>query len=123
VVTPDGAERAPRPRVDNAIVKALARAFRWRRMIESGRYANLTELAGAEKVTLTYLTRILNLALLEPDLVEAILDGRQPAASRCNHKRSRCQSGGRSSASRWLRPPGYEGRPEELDWPALLVDT
>ena len=37
VVTPDGAEWAPRPRVDNAMVKALARAFRWRKMLDDGR--------------------------------------------------------------------------------------
>ena len=36
VVTPDGAQWAPRPRVDNAMVKALARAFRWRRMLDEG---------------------------------------------------------------------------------------
>jgi hypothetical protein len=79
VVTPDGAAWAPRPRVDNAMVKALARAFRWQRMFESGRYANLTELAAAEKVTLPYLTSILQFAHLAPDLVEMLLDGRQPA--------------------------------------------
>ena len=60
------------------MVKALARAFRWQRMFESGRYANLTELAAAEKVTLPYLTSILQFAHLAPDLVEMILDGRQP---------------------------------------------
>ena len=37
VVTPDGAEWAPRPRVDNAMVKALARAFRWRKMLDERR--------------------------------------------------------------------------------------
>ena len=78
IVTPDGAPWAPRPRVDNAMVKALARAFRWQRMLESGDYANLTELATVEKVTLPYLTSILRLAHLAPDLVEMILDGRQP---------------------------------------------
>lgn len=67
IVTPDGAHWAPRPRVDNAMVKALARAFRWQRMFESGRYANLTELAAAEKVTLPYLTSILQFARLAPD--------------------------------------------------------
>jgi hypothetical protein len=78
VVTPDGAAWAPRPRVDNALVKALARAFRWQQVFESGRYANLTELAAAEKVTLPYLTSILQFAHLAPDLVEMLLDGRQP---------------------------------------------
>lgn len=79
VVTPDGAPWAPQPRIDNAMVKAQARAFRWQRMFESGKYANSTELAAAEKITLPYLTSILKLAYLAPDLVEIILDGRQPA--------------------------------------------
>ena len=39
VVTPDGAEWAPRPRVDNAMVKALVRAFRWRTMLDEGVHA------------------------------------------------------------------------------------
>jgi len=79
VVTPDGAPWAPRPRVDNAMVKALARAFRWKRMIESGQFATVTELARHENLAFSYLTRILRLSLLAPDIVEAILDGRQPA--------------------------------------------
>ena len=61
------------------MVKAMARAFRWQGMFESGRYANLTELATAEKVTLPYLTSILRLSYLAPDLIERILDGRQRA--------------------------------------------
>lgn len=78
VVTPDGAEWAPRPRVDNAMVKALARAFRWRRMLDEGVYGTLEELARAKGVHVTYVSRVLRLTLLAPDLVEAILDGRQP---------------------------------------------
>jgi hypothetical protein len=48
VVTPDGAEWAPRPRVDNAMVKALARAFRWRKMLDDGVHATVDDLAGGE---------------------------------------------------------------------------
>jgi hypothetical protein len=79
VVTPDGAEWAPRPRVDNAMVKALARAFRWRRMLDEGVHGTLEDLARAKRVHATYVSRVLRLTLLAPDLVEAILDGRQPA--------------------------------------------
>ena len=50
VVTPDGAEWAPRPRVDNAMVKALARAFRWRKMLDTGVHATLEDLARAKGV-------------------------------------------------------------------------
>lgn len=60
------------------LVKALARAFRWRRMLEEGRYASVRALAKAEGVDRAYVGRVLNLTLLAPDIVEAILDGRQP---------------------------------------------
>jgi hypothetical protein len=80
VVTPDGAEWAPRPRVDNAMVKALARAFRWRKLLDEGAYATLEELAKAKGIGKTYVSQVLRLTLLAPEFVEAILDGRQPAA-------------------------------------------
>ena len=77
VVTPDGRPFNPQPQIDNALVKALARAHRWQRMLESGEYASLTELAQAEKVNRSYLSRVLRLTLLAPEIVEAILDGKQ----------------------------------------------
>ncbi len=64
---------------DTTLVKALARAFRWRRMMEAGRFATIKEMAAAEKINLSYVSRLLRLTLLSPDIVEAILDGRQPA--------------------------------------------
>lgn len=63
---------------DTTLVKALARAFRWRRMMEAGRYGTIDELAAAEKINSSYVSRLLRLTLLAPDIVEAILDGRQP---------------------------------------------
>jgi hypothetical protein len=72
----DGAE-VVETRGDPALVKALARAFRWRRMLEDGRYASIRELAKADGVNRTYIGRSLNLTLLAPDLVDAILDGRE----------------------------------------------
>jgi hypothetical protein len=79
VVTPDGAEWAPRPRVDNAMVKALARAFRWRRMLEDGVHATIEELAKSKGIAKTYVSQGIRLTLLAPEIVEAILDGRQTA--------------------------------------------
>jgi hypothetical protein len=64
--------------VDNAMVKALARAFRWRRLLESGAYGTIEELAAAEKINSSYVSRLLRLTLLAPETVEAILDGRHP---------------------------------------------
>jgi hypothetical protein len=78
VVTPDGAKWARRPRVDNAMVKALARAFRWRRMLDTGVHATIEDLARAKGVAPSYVSRVLRLTLLAPEIVEAILDGRQP---------------------------------------------
>lgn len=79
VVTPDGATwAASKPQVDNTLVKAVARAHRWKRMLEQGDYGSLTELAQAEKINLSYVGRVLRLTLLAPDIVESILDGRQP---------------------------------------------
>ncbi|QQA41516.1 hypothetical protein [Pelagovum pacificum] len=72
---PDGAAQT-RPR-DNTLVKALARAFRWKRMLESDEFATIAELAEREGIAPSYMTRVLRLTLLAPDIVEAILDGRQ----------------------------------------------
>jgi hypothetical protein len=78
-VTPDGVTWAPRPRVDNAMVKALARAFRWRKQLDGGVYGSLEDLARAQGIAPSYVSRVLRLTLLAPAIVEAILDGRQPA--------------------------------------------
>ena len=72
---PDGPMQ-PR-RTDSTLVKALARAFRWKRMLESGEFATIAELAEREGIAPSYMTRVLRLTLLAPDIVEAILDGRQ----------------------------------------------
>lgn len=78
VIAPDGANAwaPPRARVDNAMVKALARAHRWRKLLDAGRYQNVRDLAEAENINPSYVARVLRLTLLAPDIVEAILDGR-----------------------------------------------
>ena len=79
VVVPAGAEAiSERPRVDNAMVKALARAFRWRKLLETATYGTIEELAAAENINPSYVSRVLRMTLLAPDIVETILDGRQP---------------------------------------------
>jgi len=79
VVTPDGSPSwaKPRKRIDNAMVKALARAFRWQKFLERGTYTTIEEIADAEKINPSYVSRILRLTLLSPEIVEEILDGRQ----------------------------------------------
>ena len=78
VLTPGGAMNLGVSGADSTLVKALARAFRWRRMMEAGRYGTLNELAAADKINSSYVSRLLRLTLLAPGIVEAILDGRQP---------------------------------------------
>ena len=79
VLAPDGSDWAPAgPKVDNAMVKAIARAFRWRKLLETGIHATIDELATAERINPSYVSRLLRITLLAPDIVEAILDGRQP---------------------------------------------
>ena len=77
VVTPGGAAPTVRTHADPALLKALARAFRWQRLLDDGRYASISELAAAERIERGYLGSILRLTLLAPDVVEAIVDGRQ----------------------------------------------
>ncbi len=78
VVMPDAGVFTAPLRMDVTLVKAVARAFRWRRMLEGGRYGTIDDLAAAEKINSSYVSRLLRLTLLAPDIVEAILDGRQP---------------------------------------------
>jgi hypothetical protein len=78
IMTPEGAAMpAPKPRPDETLVKALVRAHRWRRRIESGQAKSITDLAEQEGVTDAYVCWLLPLTCLAPDIVEAILDGRQ----------------------------------------------
>ena len=77
MVLPDGAEPTRKP--DNTLVKALARAFRWKRMLESGEFASISELAEKEGIAFTYMARLMRLSLLSPELVDAVMDGHQPA--------------------------------------------
>ena len=72
---PEGAAQPRRP--DSALVKALARAFRWKRLLESGEFTTIVELAEREGIASSYMARILRLTLLAPDMVEALLDGKQ----------------------------------------------
>jgi hypothetical protein len=82
ILAPDGGPpiwAAPRPRVDNTLIKVIARAFRWRNLIETGVHASIEEVARAEKINASYVGRVLRLTLLAPEIIEAILEGRQPA--------------------------------------------
>jgi hypothetical protein len=81
IVAPDGAAMpaiAPRFQIDNVLVKALARAFRWQKLLDRGTYSTIKEIATKEKIDKSYVGDVLRLNLLAPDIIEMILDGRQP---------------------------------------------
>ena len=77
IVAPDGSELVPasKPKPDGALLKALARTWRWQRVLDDGEYATVSEIGDAENISKSYVSRILRLALLAPDTVEAILAG------------------------------------------------
>jgi hypothetical protein len=81
IVAPDGSELVPatKPQPDSALLRALARALRWQRVLENGEYGTLAELSAAERISRSYVCRVLRLTLLAPDIIERILDGRRTA--------------------------------------------
>jgi hypothetical protein len=81
IVAPDGSEIVPtsKPQPDGTLVKALARAHRWQRVLESGEYGTLAELSAAERISRSYICRVLRLTLLAPDIIERVMDGRPTA--------------------------------------------
>jgi hypothetical protein len=80
VIVPDGMPdwNPAQIKIDNKLIRALARAYRWQQLLESGKYSTTHELAASEKIDRSYLCRMLRLTLLAPDIMEAILGGRQP---------------------------------------------
>ena len=81
ILTPDGKPGGPsqRERPDSALLKALARGFRWQKMLREGDYQTLEDIADAENINPSYVSRLLRMTLLAPEIVEAILAGTQPA--------------------------------------------
>jgi hypothetical protein len=79
IIAPDGGNAwAPtKARPDETLIRALARAHRWNRMLEAGKYRSIAEIAEAEKIDRSFVSRLLDLTLLAPDIQEAILEGRQ----------------------------------------------
>ena len=77
IVAPDGTAIVPssKPQPDGALLKALARAWRWQRLLDEGVYTSVSEIGDAENISKSYVSRILRLALLAPDIIDAILAG------------------------------------------------
>jgi hypothetical protein len=64
--------------VQAAVIQALARAFSWAEILETGQVKSISELASNLEVDSSYVTRILKLTTLAPDIVEAIINGEEP---------------------------------------------
>ena len=81
IVLPDGSHGHPEPTatIDNTMIKSIARAFRWQKLLENGTYTCLDDIARSERIGASFVSRYHRLVLLAPDIVDAILDGRQPA--------------------------------------------
>jgi hypothetical protein len=107
IVAPDGTEIAPtnKPQPDGTLVKALARAWRWQRMLDDGVYTTVSEIGDAENISKSYVSRILWLALLAPDVVESILaERRQIKRSVWSSWSGRCRLDETSSVASCQRP-------------------
>ena len=81
IVLPDGTRGNPAKEVtiDNTIVKALARAFRWQKLLENRTYGCCSDIAKAEKIDASFVSRVIRLTLLAPDIIDELLEGKQPA--------------------------------------------
>jgi hypothetical protein len=79
VIVPEGLEDSQplKAAPQEPLVTALARAFHWQQLIDDGKYTSITELAAALGVDRCYVRRILTLTTLAPDLVQAIVEGRE----------------------------------------------
>ena len=76
VVTPEGVGHAlVSTKADPTLLKALARAHRWQKLLDEGRYASISELAVAEKIERGFLGKMLRLTLLAPDILEGLMAG------------------------------------------------
>ena len=99
MVTPAGAAPwIPTPsRVDNTIVKAILRAFRWRDLLESRRYATVRDLAKAESINESYLGRVLRVTSSRPSWK---VDSQLLSSLRISSSNSR--SSGTNNTAHWV---------------------
>jgi hypothetical protein len=103
IVTPDGTAIVPasKPQPDGTLVKALARAWRWQPMLDAGAYTSVSDIGDAENISKSYVSRILRLARLSPDIIEMILEGDRIRRYCWSGSSGRCRRTGRNSANIW----------------------
>ena len=115
IIAPDGSDAwAPaKPRPDETLIRALARAHRWKGRLEDGEYRSAAEIAEAEGVTQSFVNRLLRLTLLAPDIVEAILDGWQPKGMVLEELTRAIPSGWEEQRQVTCRPQSSNEKPSE----------
>jgi hypothetical protein len=81
IILPDGGSGSPMPQppIEDALVKAVVRAYRWQKLLENGEFDSLADIARHEHISLPFVSQVYRLVLLAPEIVEAILCGRAPA--------------------------------------------
>jgi hypothetical protein len=77
-ILPEGIAPATGSEPDPTLLKLLRRAHAWRQQLETGPPGTISDLAAANGVNASYFTRVLRIAYLAPDIIEAIIEGRQP---------------------------------------------
>lgn len=102
IVSPDGTRLLPgrSKATDSTLIKTLSRAWRCQQLLDAGAYGSIAEMADKEGLNRSYLSRTIRLALLAPDIVEAILNGTQPATLSCQTSSNRSRSTGKHSERR-----------------------
>jgi hypothetical protein len=118
-----------KPQPDGTLVKALAQAWRWQKLLDEGVYTTISEIGDAENISKSYVSRILRLTLVTPDILEAIVAGRaEPVADAGEAGAANPGPAGRSSgaclASR-IRPDTGRRRPNQkrLLGPSAVIHT
>ena len=80
ILPPENALEAETRGQDPHILKALGRAWAWRRRLETGEAATASDIAKAEKVTDRFVSRTMRLAYLSPEVLERLVVRREPPA-------------------------------------------
>jgi site-specific DNA recombinase len=80
LINPAGKPLTAIQQPDGVLIKNLVLAHKWRESLESGEYTTLQQIADVEKCTERFIRKIIPMAYLAPDIVESILEGRQPAS-------------------------------------------
>lgn len=80
MILPDGTRAIAQREatIDSAMIKTLARAFRWQRLLNEGVYTTMDEIAEAENIGASYISRVVKLVNLAPEIIELIMSGKQP---------------------------------------------